>query len=216
MKTITKFHVGGLVLAAVALLLSALAYGHLPDPVPTHWNWHGEVDGWTPKPLGAFVLPLLMVGLSVLFVVLPRISPQRFRMEGFDRAYGVMILALQSLFLLLTGLVHLAGMGFDVDVGRTVALTIGLLFMVFGNYLGKVTRNFFLGIRTPWTLASEEVWLRTHRMGGRVMVAMGVGLVLSALFGVHRATMLPILALSLTPIAYSYFIYRRLEGQRSA
>lgn len=217
MRTLTRFHLVSLSLAVLALVLSALAYGHLPDPVPTHWNLHGEVDGYTAKPLGAFLLPLVMLALGTMFLVLPRISPRRFEIEGFEPAYGWIIVATQSMLLLTTGLAHLAGMGFDVDIGRTLSVAVGLLFMVIGNFMGKVRRNFFLGIRTPWTLASEEVWLRTHRLGGKVFFFGGLAYVVCAALALHRWALLPlILLVALIPSAYSYFLYRRLEGERGS
>lgn len=214
MKTMTKFHVASLTCVVVGLALSALAYGHLPDPVPVHWNVHGEVDGYMAKPLGVFLLPLVMLAMGLMFMVLPRISPRRFEMEGFGSAYGWIILATQSMLLLTTGLAHLVGMGFDVDIGRSLSIAAGLLLMVMGNFMGKVTRNFFLGIRTPWTLASEEVWLRTHRLAGKTFFFGGLAFVISALIGVHFWALGPLIALMvLLPYGYSFFLYRRLEGE---
>jgi len=218
MKTKTKIHLVSLALVGVAAALTVLVYGKLPDPVPTHWNIHGEVDGWTPKPWGPFLLPLVMLAMSVMFMVLPWISPRRFEIEGFDGAYGWIVLSVQSMFLLFTGLAHLAGMGFDVDIGRTLSIAVGLLFMVMGNFMGKVTRNFFLGIRTPWTLANEEVWLRTHRFAGKAYVLAGFLFMVAGLLNVHRLALIPLIALmALIPSAYSFILYRRLEGEgRSA
>lgn len=218
MKTMTRIHLVSLALVGVAAVLTVLAYGKLPDPVPTHWNVHGEVDGYTAKPLGPFLLPLAMLAMSVMFMVLPRISPRRFEIEGFDGAYGWIILSVQSMLLLTCGLAHLSGMGFDVDIGRMLSIAVGLLFMVMGNFMGKVTRNFFLGIRTPWTLSSEEVWLRTHRFAGKVFVLAGFLFVVAGLLQVHRLALLPLLILmAVVPSAYSFVLYRRLEsGRRSA
>jgi uncharacterized membrane protein len=217
MRTMTKFHVASLALVAAGLVISALAYGHLPDPVPTHWNAQGEVDGYIAKPLGAFLLPLTMLAIALLFMALPRISPKRFGMEGFESAYGWIIVATQAMLLFTTGLAHLAGMGFDVDIGRALSIATGLLLMVMGNFMGKVTRNFFLGIRTPWTLASEEVWLRTHRLGGKTLFFGGLAFTISALVGVHVWVLVPLIVLIVViPYAYSFFLYRRLEGEGRA
>ncbi|MEL7298668.1 MAG: SdpI family protein, partial [Pseudomonadota bacterium] len=90
---------------------------------------------------------------------------------------------------------------------------VGLLFVVLGNYMGKLRKNFFIGIRTPWTLASDEVWARTHRLGGYLFVAAGIGLMLSAFIGMN-AWLITTLALGagLIPVAYSFLLYRKIEG----
>ncbi|MEZ4364105.1 MAG: SdpI family protein [Kofleriaceae bacterium] len=98
---------------------------------------------------------------------------------------------------------------------RAVPAALGGLLVVFGNFMGKLTRNFFVGIRTPWTLASEEVWLRTHRLGGKVIVLAGLGLVLSSALGGGFVFVIAAIALvAVIPIVYSYVLYRRLEGFR--
>ena len=114
--------------------------------------------------------------------------------------------------------IHVAVLGhalewWGADMGRPVLVGVGLLLAVLGNYLGKTTRNFFLGIRTPWTLASDEVWRRTHRLGGWTMVAAGVALVVMGLFGASEMALLVIVgAAALIPVVYSFFAYRALEG----
>lgn len=201
----------GLVIAGFAL--SALAYGRLPDPVPTHWNLHGVVDGWTAKPFGPFVLPLAMLGAWIVLRFVPRISPKGFQVEGFRPAFEVMKVTILGVLLVITAAVHLAGMGHPVSVGRVAQGAVGVLFVVLGNYMGKVTRNFFVGIRTPWTLANEEVWSRTHRFGGRLMVLAGLVCLVAALLDVMSAAILigAILLAAVVPVAYSYVVYRRLS-----
>ncbi len=201
----------GLVVAAFAL--AAALYGRLPDPIPTHWNARGQVDGYTPKPWGPFVVPLTMAGTYLLLLLIPRISPRGYRLEGFRRAFEVVQVAILAFLLLVTALVLLAGAGVGVAIDRALTAGIGLLLVVLGNFMGKFTRNFFVGIRTPWTLASEEVWLRTHRLGGKVFVLAGAILFVAGLAGGGPATLLAVtLAASLIPVVYSYVLYRRLEG----
>jgi uncharacterized membrane protein len=194
--------------AAVAVL-----YRSLPDPVPVHWDARGQVNGFMPKPWGALVLPLVTLGTYLLLSILPRISPHGFRFDRFRGTYQIIRTAILAFLFFGTLLALLAAAGVGVSVARAVPFGVGVLFVVLGNVLGKVTKNFFVGIRTPWTLASDEVWLRTHRLGGRVFVVAGLAMAVTALVGGGPAPMLVVsLAAPLIPVVYSYVIYRRLEG----
>jgi immunity protein, SdpI family len=202
-----------LVLVVAAFLISVLFYGRLPEKIPTHWNIHDEVDAYSSKAFGAFVMPAVMAGLFLLFLALPAISPRGFRFESFRSVWGILQSAVLGLLLLAHALVLFAALGKPVDVPRGIEAGVGLLIAVLGNFLGKVSRNFFVGIRTPWTLASEEVWLRTHRLGGKLFVLAGLAMFVLALAGAGPlATNVPLIAAALVSVAASYFIYRRVEG----
>jgi uncharacterized membrane protein len=203
----------GLVLLSVAL--AAALYGRLPEAVPTHWNLAGDADGFTAKPWGAFVLPTTLAGLWLLLQLLPRISPQGFRMDRFLGTFQVVQLSLMTFVFLVSVLGTLAGAGVPVSMKNAIPAALGLLFAVLGNFLGKFRRNFFAGIRTPWTLASEEVWLRTHRLGGKVFVVAGLVLLAAGLLGYGEFALLPTLVVVVVvPVASSFVLYRRLEGFR--
>lgn len=202
-----------LVLVVAAFLVSVVFYGRLPERIPTHWNIHGQVDAYSSKPVGAFLMPAIMTGLFLLFLALPAISPRGFRFESFRSVWGILQSAILGLLLLVHCLMLYAAMGKPVDVARGAEAGVGLLIAVLGNFLGKVSRNFFVGIRTPWTLASEEVWLRTHRLGGRLFMLAGLAMFALALAGAGPiATTVPLFAAALASVAASYFIYRRVEG----
>jgi uncharacterized membrane protein len=203
-----------LLLVVAGFAAAGAMYPGLPDPMPTHWNAAGQVNGWMPKFWGAFLFPLLMTLLWLVFSVLPRISPRGFEMEPFLRAWGVLKVTILAL-LLFVGIEALrASKRPGMQLSPTaIFCALGVLFAVIGNLLGKVTRNFFVGIRTPWTLASEEVWYRTHRLAGKLFVAAGVFIVVASLFAPHLWTMLaPLLIAALIPVVYSYVIYKRIEG----
>jgi uncharacterized membrane protein len=157
-----------------------------------------------------------MTGLYVLFVAIRRSSPRGFRVEAFAGAFELVQAAILAFLLTLHAGMLLAGLGEPVSMNRVVCVGMGLLFVVIGNFMGKFTRNFFVGIRTPWTLASDEVWLRTHRLGGKLFVAGGLVVLGAGLLGVRSLVpfmLLPIV-LALVPAVYSYVLYRRLEGPR--
>jgi uncharacterized membrane protein len=198
-----------LAVTAVAVLL----YARLPDPVPTHWNMRGVANGFTPKPWGAFMGPLVMTGLWALFFVLPRISPKGYQLSLFEHTYAFM----QTLLIVFLGVVTstalLAGAGIPVPVERVVPVALSVFIMLLGNLLGRVRKNFFVGIRTPWTLASDEVWLRTHRLAGWLMVLAGAVSLVASLAGASHWVMVSALSgAALFSTVYSYVLYRRIEG----
>ncbi len=210
---LTRTNLLSLGLVALSFVIAAALYTRLPESIPTHWNASGVADGFTAKPWGPFVLPLTMAGVYALFVAIPRMSPRGFHVDRFQNVFEILQLAILAFLLLVTLLALLAGTGLPVPMDRAVRSGAGLLFVVMGNFMGKVTRNFFVGIRTPWTLASDEVWLRTHRLGGKLFVASGIALFVAGLFGGGTAAVLVAVAVAGgIPVVYSYFLYRRIEG----
>jgi len=204
-------------LASLFMLLAvcgaaAWLYGSIPDPVPTHWNLSGQADGFTPKPWGVLIFPFLLAGVWVIFKLIPLVSPHGYRVDSFLRVVDILqVTVLGCLSVIAIG-AYLAAVG-RADINTIVPLTIGVLLIILGNYLGKLRRNFFLGIRTPWTLASEEVWNRTHRVGGYVFFFAGVVVGLGALAGISPLFTFSVAgAGALFTVFYSLWLYRRLEG----
>lgn len=203
----------GFLLVVAAFFAVTVQYSSLPDPMPTHWNAAGQVNGWMPKFWGAYFTPLLMAGMWLVFLVLPKISPRGFEMEPFLRAWGILKVTILALAAYI-GFLALSAARHGGELPQTpIFVALGILFAVMGNLLGKVTRNFFVGIRTPWTLASEEVWYRTHRLAGKLFVAAGLFIAAAALLGFR---LWPLVAgavvASIVPVVYSYVIYRKLES----
>ena len=208
-----------LCLGAVAAVgaLAWYLYPAIPERMPTHWSASGEVDGYMRKPFAVLVMIALPLGgyaMHAAFKVLPRVSPAGFEMDRFQRATDIITLAVTLMLAGVAAVVLLSASGSDVPVVTVITLLVGGLFVVVGNYLGKVRRNFFVGIRTPWTLASDEVWARTHRVGGWLFVLAGIAIVASA--GGSRQ-LLPVVLLAsvgtaaLISVVYSYVVYRKLH-----
>ena len=167
-------------LCLVALAVSVALYGQLPERIATHFDIAGQPDGWSSRMSGATMLPLVMVITWLALWGLPRISPTGWRVEPFHDVWNrVQVAILAFLFLLHAGILGQALGWWGAYMDRLVIGGVGLLLVTLGNYLGKTTRNFFLGIRTPWTLASDEVWRRTHRLGGWLLVLAGLVFVYS-------------------------------------
>ncbi|HET8934305.1 MAG TPA: SdpI family protein [Polyangiales bacterium] len=197
---------------ALTIAGSAWCYPSLPARLVTHWNAAGQPDGHMAKASGVVVLPLLMCVLGLLLSALPRVSPKALAPDGFTRAYYLMTSAILGLLALVQGLILATGAGIAVDIKRWVPAAMGGLFIVLGNLLSKTKKNFFVGIRTPWTLANDEVWSRTHRFGGKVFVVVGVLLiVVAALRGSIMSVVIGAVLAGLIPAVYSYLQYRRLS-----
>lgn len=199
---------------AIAVGAAAFFYPSLPEQIPTHWNIEGQVDGTMSKPWGVIILPLAAIFVFLLMKVIPVISPQGFRT---DQSTGVLNVFTVTLVGFMTGvalLVLLEASGRDVHINEMIFGGVGMLFIVMGSYLGKVQKNYFLGIRTPWTLANDEVWNRTHRFSGWVFVLMGLFLFLNAFVRFPVRWLLgAIIFTALIPVIYSYILYRRIEGK---
>jgi uncharacterized membrane protein len=205
-----------LVLAAFAIAL--WFYPRLPNPVPTHWNAAGQINGYMPKPWGVLVLPLFITATWIVLALLPRLSPKGYSLDTFARVYGLLQITFLAVLLVITIIALSAAENRHIAINAMIPIVLGLLFLIFGNYMGKLRKNFFIGIRTPWTLASDEVWARTHRLGGWIFVAGGVTIVLASVLAPSADSpiiLLGVLAVMvLIPVAASFAFYRRIENPR--
>jgi uncharacterized membrane protein len=212
-----RVYVTLIVLLVVGTLAVSLAlYPQLPQLVPTHWNIRGEVDGYGNKAWAAFLMPGTMAGLLLLFWAIPWLSPQRFEVDTFRSTFWFVALVITCLLGYIQGLILWAGLSGSVDVTRALLAGVLIMFALIGNVMGKMRRNFWMGVRTPWTLASERVWNDTHRLAAWLFVAAAVmGLICVVLPIPLPAMSITILVLimsaALLPVLYSLFHYKRLE-----
>jgi uncharacterized membrane protein len=189
--------------------LQALLYGHLPDPVPSHWNAAGLVDATLPKPWGAWILPIVFVPTSVFLCVLPAVSPANFPMTPFGRIYRLIVAVIAAFGLWTQLLTDGVALGFKIDLPAQLLCAVGVLYALLGHWMPQLTQNFFVGIRTPWTLADEDVWTRTHRLAGPLMIAAGLAIALTAALAPQQALSVLIGASLLAfgiPVIYSWRI----------
>jgi uncharacterized membrane protein len=211
--TTRRTNILSFIFIAIPIAVSVYLYPSLPEQIPTHWNLAGEVDDYTPKPWGVLILPLAAVFVFLIMKLIPVISPKGFRTDQFQGVINIFTVTLVGFMSAVALLVLFAATGRDVHVNEVIFAGVGLLFIVLGNYLGKVRKNFFIGIRTPWTLASDEVWSRTHRLGGWVFVLIGFFLFINAFIQFPEAWLIgAIVVVALVPVVYSFVIYRNLEG----
>lgn len=196
-----------------AMWIFALAvYGRLPAMVPTHWNLWGEVDGWSPKSWGAFVTPFIATVMLALPWLMRRIDPRRANVERSVDDVRLIRNLIVLFMALVEGATLGAALGWPVDVTAVAMGGVGLMLAGIGNYLPRMRSNWWIGIRTPWTLSSERVWRDTHRLGGRLMVACGLVMAAAALLPSPARGYVAVAAIAvmaLVPAVYSFVAWRR-------
>lgn len=206
----------GPVVIALMVAFALAVYGRLPEQIPTHFDLSGEPDDWSDRFPGAFGMPALAAGVYLLLFALRRIDPRRAHYQRFEGTYWVILnviaITMAAFQVLTLGL----ALGWPIDMGRAITVTVGLLFVGLGNYLPRIRSNWWIGIRTPWTLESETVWRETHRVAGWTFVAAGLALVAGGLFvpaGTREWASGIALAIGVAvPFVYSYLAFRREVG----
>lgn len=200
-----------LLMIAIACAATAYYWPLLPDVVPIHWNTAGEANGYGPRWSYFAFGPGAMLLVLAVFLLAPYLSPRRYEVDSFAHTFsyiGTVTVAMMG-YVYALGLMQAVYGGVAMD--RAVPGGIAVLLILIGNPMGKVRRNFFMGIRTPWTLASEAVWYTTHRMAARLMVASGVlGLVALCLGASHWVLLPLMIAWAPLAAAYSLLLYKRL------
>lgn len=192
-------------------LVAAASWSSAPDRYPIHWNWTGQVDRYGGKTEGLLLMPVMTLGIYLMLVFLPRIDPLRANYERFRGTYAAMRLVFTVSMALIYAVTLLSGAGYPVDTSRVMPMVVGGMLIVVGNFLGKIRPNWFVGIRTPWTLSSRKSWVKTHRLGGWLFILMGLSLVLTGMvrtvwsFEVMAAVFVASLVWMM---AYSYLVWR--------
>ena len=207
-----KYYLIALALTVACFVAAAILYPHLPSQMPTHWNFHGEVDHYSSKWWVLIYPPGMMLGMMGLMAALPWLSPRRFEVEPFRSTYLYIMVVVVTFIAFIQAMMLWAAMSNQMNIHKAIVGGVCLLIALLGNVLGKVQRNFYIGIRTPWTIADERVWNATHRLGAKTMVLGGlIGLIL-ALAGAHPVLCpLPAVAGAFVPAIYSLIYYKQLE-----
>lgn len=211
MRTSARSELPQWMLIAAMWLLSAVAWTAVPDRVPVHWGVSGEVDRYGGRAEGLLLLPLIAVGVYLLLRLVPRLDPARANYAHFAGAYGVIRLAVIGLFAAIHGFVLLSARGVATDAAVVGPVAVGGLFVAIGNVMGKLRPNHFVGIRTPWTLASKRSWTKTHRRGGWLFVLAGLASIGAGLGGAAWALAVPIVLVPACVVylsAYSYLLWK--------
>ncbi len=201
-----------LILIGLALLAGAVLWNQLPERMASHWNANDEVDGYISKFWGVFLMPLITLGMLVLFLVLPGIDPLKANIAQFRKSFNIFIVLIVAFMLYIHGLTLAWSLGYqDFKMSAAMLPFLGVLFIAIGWMLKKAKRNFFIGIRTPWTLSSDSVWDKTHQLGSILFMASGALAIVGGFFGGATSFWLmfvPLIGSSLFLVVYSYVLYR--------
>lgn len=194
-------------------VVSFLAAPSLPAQLVTNWNAAGEPNGSMPKLLAIWLFPVLTAGILLMFALIPRIDPLRENIARFRPYYDWFVVVFTAyMFLVHTGIIAF-NLGYEFDFTLLVVGAVAVLLYYVGVLLGHAERNWFVGIRTPWTLSSDEVWDRTHALGGRLFKLAALVSLVGLLVGDYAVYFLvvPVLLTAGVTVAYSYYLYERIE-----
>jgi len=186
-------------------------YPKMPIDMASHWNAQGQVDGYVSKFWGLFLLPIISLGLFFLFILIPKIDPLKANIEKFRKYFdGFVVLIILFLFYLYL-LTIFWNFGVQFSMNQVLPPAFGILFFYCGILIEKAKRNWFIGIRTPWTLSNDKVWERTHKIGGKLFKVVGIIAFLGIIFPNYAFFLIlfPVIAVSIFTVIYSYLEYRK-------
>jgi uncharacterized membrane protein len=200
------------VMFGLMIVFGLYFYSKLPDVIPVHWNFAGEADNFGSKTTHLIMMSLIVLGMMLLFKFLPKLDPKKAQYEKFDEVYELIQLLIVGFMSYVYLITILAGIDAKVNVSYAVMVGMGAMFIIMGNYMGKIRQNYFVGIKTPWTLDNEEVWNKTHRLGGWCFVIAGLLFILQAVSGFVFWELFIILFVILValPIGYSYWLHKKI------
>jgi len=213
MKRISLIQIIKVAMVAGVLVMSWLSYPNLPDKMPMHWNLEGEVDNYWPKEKGVLVIPTISMLMLMGFALLPSVDPKKKKYRLFKTEWEIIQVGLLGFMTYISGVTLYAAGHPNINVGTLIMVGTGALFILMGNYLSKIRQNWFIGIKTPWTLASEDNWNKTHRFASWCFVVAGVVI----LTGVSLGLLMPVLLIggiilaSLLPLTYSFLLFKKQE-----
>ena len=190
------------------LLAGALVYSRLPEQVATHFDLQGNPDGWSSRAFAVFGLPGILLAVNLLIPFALQADPKHKNMSG--ALVNIVIWTVPVVSLLCSGLTLGRALGYDLRIEMVLPVFMGVLFILIGNYLPKTKQSYTMGIKLPWTLASEENWNRTHRLAGFLWVLGGAFFIVMSFIGWNFiAFLIPITLMVLIPTVYSYLLYRK-------
>lgn len=200
-----------LAVTAAQALATALVFESLPDQMVTHRNALGEADGWSPKAFGAWLIPGITLVLLVGLTFLPRLDPLWRDDRAFGVLYGALVVGLGAFLSYMQAIVLGTGLGWNLDFNAAVTPAIAGLFILLGFLLRRAPQNWFVGIRTPWTLSDATVWKKTHELSSVLFIGAGVVILLGLLWprATVALTLVGVTIAAAAPVVYSFVLYKR-------
>lgn len=213
MKRMKPYNIIVLLLVALTFLMSLAFYNYLPDTMVSHWDISGNPNGYMPKETDLLLLPLIGAAIVFLLFFIPRIDPLKKNIKKFQSHYELFIVNFAVFFLYIHTITILINMGVDFNLIQAMSIGLAVLLYSLGSLVGAAKRNYFIGIRTPWTLDCDEIWDKTHRLGGKLFKACAVITLFGAAFPSIALlfTLASIIVVAIFLVAYSYFEYKKLH-----
>ena len=214
MVNMNKFQLISIAIVVLGFVTAFAIYPMLPEKVPIHWNVYGEVDNWGDPLFGAFIFPVVGILVVIGFWGIPKIMVFKENLMQFEREYYMLELLLILFFMAMYVITMLPNFGVEMNMGVMISPLIAILFVGLGLMMPRFKRNFFVGIKTPWTLANDIVWDKTHKLGGKVFIAMGLIPLVAFLFPdmFLLVFMVPLFAGIGGIVIYSYLEFRKVNG----
>jgi len=197
--------------AIIAVAMGFFVYPLLPSDVPVHWNATGQVDGIGPDWQGAFLLPALIAAVLLIFVTVPKMVVFKKNFKAFEKQYWMLSYAIILFFMLFYAITLLPNFGYDFNMSQMLGLPMGMLFISIGVLMPSFKRNFFVGIRTPWSLANDKVWDKTHKFGGKAFLLAGMATLFSLPFpqATIAITVGAVLTAAIASVVYSFLEFKK-------
>uniref|UniRef100_A0A7C3MIP2 SdpI family protein n=1 Tax=Dictyoglomus thermophilum TaxID=14 RepID=A0A7C3MIP2_DICTH len=215
LKGSIKKDIAIIILITLMFIIGIFFYPYFPEKIPMHWNFKGEIDRYGSKFEGLFGIPLMSLGFYLLFLVLPYLDPKKENYQKFEKVYQIIKYAYIFFLFTLQMAIIIVTLGGPKDLIPKITPTlVGLLFIILGNYMPRIKPNWFVGIRTPWTLSNEKVWKRTHRFGGYISIIGGVPIIFTGFLPPLMNLIILILSILLIVLGttlYSFILYQKLE-----
>lgn len=219
MKINIKKEVLPIIIIILSVVSSFYFYNKFPNTVATHWNFKGEVDGYSSSFIGAFMMPILLVIFYFAMLYIPEIDPKKDKYKEFENIYRwfriVFLIVMFGIYIMSS----LYNLGYKVDINIWVPILVGGMMIFLGSCMGKIKNNYFFGIKTPWTLSSENVWDKTHKFGGYVFIIFGLLIIILPFLNKKLGIIAFFSGVLLTTLGtsiYSYIIYRQENNKNKS
>ena len=195
----------------IALAISIWFYDAIPQTMITHWGINGEANGFMPKEIGLSIIPAIMAILVAVLYLVPKLDPLKKNIEEFQNEYQNFIAVFLGFMLYIQVITIAINLGLETNLLQLLAPAFAVLFFTLGKLMSKAKRNYFIGIRTPWTLASEKVWNKTHALGGKLFKGIGILALLGLILPTQAMILIlaPVILGAIYLCAYSYFEYKK-------
>lgn len=212
----TKLISIGLIILSFAL--GIYFYPQMPLQMASHWNISGNVNGYMPKFLGLFLLPLILLVIFIVFNIIPKIDPKKQNITKFRNQYDIFINILLGFLFYIYLLTIIWNLGIKFNFGQLLSPAFAVLLYFIGILMEKAQPNWFIGIRTPWTLTNEKVWVKTHKLGAKLFKICSflslLGILIPGLS--FWLILVPIITVTISVFIYSYIIFSRYEKKSVA